>query len=118
MSDTTKRPDRVGEPLLVHGERWGAPVRWLYIGGDAIIDSAQVVAVLDGEKARRSTALRRFMESNAEAGKVVDVSEGGSIKSLIITADRIYLSQVASPTVGRRANIIYLGEGEDVRFGV
>lgn len=112
MSDTLKKPDRAGEPLLVQGERWGAPVRWLYLGGDAVIDSAHVVAVLDGDMALRSTALREFVERNAEAGRSVDVSRDGSIKSVVVTDDWVYLSQVAPPTVGRRANIIYLGEGE------
>jgi len=85
---------------------------WLYLGGDAVIDSSEVVAVLDGERTRRSAALAEYIRRNVEAGRAIDVSEGGSIKAVVVTADRIYLSQVAPPTVGKRANIIYSGEDE------
>jgi regulator of extracellular matrix RemA (YlzA/DUF370 family) len=112
MCGRPTKPNRASEPVIVRGERFGAPVHWLYLGGDTVIDSDEVVAVLDGEMARRSAALTEYIHRNAEAGKAVDVSEGGSIKAVVVTADRIYLSQVAPPTVGRRANIIYLGEGE------
>lgn len=112
MSDRPNKPNRASEPVIVRGNQWGAPARWLYLGGDAVIDSEEVVAVLDGDMTRRSAALMEYIQRNAEAGRAVDVSEDGSIKAVVVTADRIYLSQVAPPTVGRRANIAYLGEGE------
>ena len=108
---TSKRAP-IASPALVRGDQWGAPVRWLYLGGDTVIDSDEVVAVLDGDMTRRSAALAESVRLSAAAGKAIDVSEGGSIKSVVITADRVYLSQVAPPTLGRRANIVYLGEGE------
>ena len=115
MRDKPNRPDKQHksfEPMVLRGKHWDAPFHWLYLGGDAVIDSREVVAILDGERGRRSAALTDYIHRNVEAGRAVDVSDGGSVKSVVITADRVYLSQVAPPTVGKRANIIYLGEGE------
>lgn len=115
MCDKPNRPDKqhkAFEPMVLRGEHWDAPVHWLYLGGDTVIDSREVVAILDGERGRRSAALTEYIQRNMEAGKAIDVSDDGSVKSVVITADRVYLSQVAPPTVGKRANIIYLGEGE------
>jgi regulator of extracellular matrix RemA (YlzA/DUF370 family) len=110
--DTPDKPHKAFEPMVMREKHWDAPVHWLYLGGDAVIDSREVVAILDGERGRRSAALTEYIQRNVEAGRAIDVSDGGSVKSVVITADRVYLSQVAPPTVGKRANIIYLGEGE------
>lgn len=115
MYDKPNRPDKrhkAFEPVVLRGKRWDASAYWLYLGGDAVIDSSEVVAVLDGERARSSAALTEYIQKNVESGRAVDVSDDGSVKSVVITADRVYLSQVTPPTRGRRANIIYMGEGE------
>jgi len=106
------KPHKAFEPMVLRGKHWDGPVHWLYLGGDAVIDSREVVAILDGERGRRSAALTEYIQGSVEAGRAIDVSDDGSVKSVVITADRVYLSQVAPPTVGKRANIIYLGDGE------
>ena len=60
MRDKPNRPDKphkAFEPMVLRGKHWDAPVYWLYLGGDAVIDSREVVAILDGERGRRSAAL-------------------------------------------------------------
>ncbi|MEA4882769.1 MAG: DUF370 domain-containing protein [Clostridia bacterium] len=76
---------------------------YLFLGGDVVIDSEEVVAVLEGESIARSSAVRQFMKAAARDKKVVDLSDGNA-KAVVVTTKLIYLCPVAPPTICGRCS--------------
>lgn len=82
---------------------------YLDVGGDAIVRSADVIAVLDaasGRKGRESSRLSRFLEGVIAAGRMRDVS-GGGVKSYVITDEYVYASSISSATLRKRVESSY-----------
>jgi len=76
---------------------------YLHIGGDVVLPRKKIVAVFDALSVD-APATREFLQTYREEGFMVSNIEGGSIKSLVLTEGRVYMSPIASATLRRRWN--------------
>ncbi|WP_240376333.1 extracellular matrix regulator RemB [Bacillus piscicola] len=77
---------------------------FIHLGGDTVIRSKDVVAILDQDTHDSSSITREFL-SCQEQENIETISEELT-KSIIITVDKIYLSPISSLTLKRRAQVI------------
>jgi regulator of extracellular matrix RemA (YlzA/DUF370 family) len=84
---------------------------FLHLGGDVVIPLSEVVAIFESEVAATSRSADEFLKTAKDEGLLVDVS-GGRPKAFVITGDRVYLSQISSLTLKKRAENVadYLEE--------
>jgi regulator of extracellular matrix RemA (YlzA/DUF370 family) len=84
---------------------------FLHLGGDVVIPLSEVVAIFESELATESRAADEFLKTARDEGLLVDVS-GGRPKAFVVTSDRVYLSQISSLTLKKRAEnvAVYLQE--------
>ncbi len=75
---------------------------FLHLGGDVVVPLRDVVAIFDQELAAQSPAADEFLQTAKDEGLLVDVSAGHP-KSFVLAADRVYLSQISSLTLKKRA---------------
>ncbi|MBO8172182.1 MAG: DUF370 domain-containing protein [Bacillaceae bacterium] len=81
----------------------------IHIGGDIIVNSSEVVMILDNQTADLSRMNQKFLDEN----KLVNPSLSNleEIKSYVITTDEIYASSISSSTLKRRSNLSHSLEG-------
>ncbi len=84
---------------------------YLYIGGDVVLPCRQVIAVFDA-LSTDAPVTREFLRTYREEGFAVSTTEGGQIKSLVLTLDKLYLSSIASSTLRRRWTSFLADENE------
>lgn len=77
---------------------------FIHLGGDMIIRSKDVVAILDETSHASSKDTARFMDSRQNS-QVVEIAEDYT-KSVVVTHDKVYLSPISSLTLKRRAQVI------------
>jgi regulator of extracellular matrix RemA (YlzA/DUF370 family) len=75
------------------------------LGGEAVVPLCDVVAICDRELPVQARASDEFLKTARDRGQLLDVS-GGQPKSFVITKDRVYLSQISSLTLKKRAENI------------
>lgn len=78
---------------------------FLHLGGEAVVPLCDVVAICDHELPAQARASDEFLKTARDRGQLLDVS-GGQPKSFVITKDRVYLSQISSLTLKKRAENI------------
>lgn len=74
----------------------------MHLGADVVVPLAEVVAIFDSELATVSRSAAEFLRAARDEGIVVDVSMGQP-KAFVLTTKRIYLSQISSLTLKKRA---------------
>ena len=74
---------------------------YLHVGGESLVPSRQVIAILDGETARKAKETRLFLDQASAKGRIRDVS-GGTINSYIVTDTHVYASAISTATIKRR----------------
>jgi extracellular matrix regulatory protein B len=77
---------------------------FIHIGGDIVVRSAEVVAIID-HNMTASKWMRKFLENKEERHQLISVSKEDT-KSFVITKDKIYCSPISSLTLKRRANFV------------
>jgi regulator of extracellular matrix RemA (YlzA/DUF370 family) len=84
---------------------------FLHLGGDVVVPLREVVAIFERELTGQSRTADEFLQAVKDEGLLVDTSTGRP-KSLVLTADRVYLSQISSLTLKKRAENVagYLEE--------
>lgn len=84
---------------------------FLHLGGDVVVPLSEVVAIFESDVATASRAADEFLKTTKDEGLLVDVS-GGKPKAFVVTSDRVYLSQISSLTLKKRAENVagYLEE--------
>lgn len=79
---------------------------YLHLGGGVVIPTQEILAVCDLDNASSSHRTRAFLRRAQQEGRVVNVAEDLP-KSFVLRAGdgpaRIYLSQLSSATLLRRA---------------
>lgn len=75
---------------------------FLHLGGDVVVPLAEVVAIFDSALWTQSRPVDEFLQTARDEGLVVDVS-GGRPKAFVLTSNRVYLSQISSLTLKKRA---------------
>ncbi|MBT9133874.1 MAG: hypothetical protein DDT37_00097 [Firmicutes bacterium] len=74
---------------------------YLHIGGDVVLPCRSIIAVFDALSTDQQVT-REFLRTYREEGFAVSTAEGGPVKSLVLTQEKLYLSSIASATLRRR----------------
>lgn len=74
---------------------------YLHLGGDVIIRSADVIAILDAAPEQKAREGDRFLQRAAAAGRLRDAG-GGAARSYVITDEYVYASSISPATLRRR----------------
>ncbi|MBM7095358.1 DUF370 domain-containing protein [Bacillus sp. H-16] len=77
---------------------------FIHLGGDTVIRSKDVVAILDHQSRGLSQDNQDFLTNGKEQDHITQISPD-LVKSVVITAERVYLSPISSLTLKRRANV-------------
>ncbi|UCZ53258.1 DUF370 domain-containing protein [Bacillus shivajii] len=85
---------------------------FIHLGGDMVLSSKKIVAILDHNSNDLSQDNQDFIKSHEDEKKTVPISDD-TPKSIIITDDYIYLSPISSHTLKRRAETFTDAEDEE-----
>ncbi|SDI57685.1 extracellular matrix regulator RemB [Alteribacillus bidgolensis] len=77
---------------------------FIHLGGDTVIRSKDVVAILDQDTHDSSSITKQFLSSHKNRD-VIEISKELT-KSVVVTIDRVYLSPISSLTLRRRAQVV------------
>ena len=78
---------------------------YVHIGKDVVINSDDIIAILDWETDRERNANLVFYKNWKEQKKpIFACREESQIKSLVLTDQQIYLSAISCQTLKKRAN--------------
>ncbi|GAE34403.1 extracellular matrix regulator RemB [Halalkalibacter akibai] len=75
---------------------------FIHLGGDFIIRSKDIIAILNWDVHEQSTITGLYLKAEAKRKKKIIISEE-YIKSIVVTDEEIYYSPVSSLTLNRRA---------------
>ncbi|WP_100405889.1 extracellular matrix regulator RemB [Bacillus solitudinis] len=75
---------------------------FIHLGGDFIIRSKEIIAILNQDVQEMSTMTKAFLKQEESQKKRVVISSE-FIKSIVVTDDSIFYSPVSSITLNRRA---------------
>lgn len=78
---------------------------FIHIGGDNVIQSKDVIAIIDQQFIASSTINDEMIENQRKADNVLDLHEEET-KSIVITNDHIYYSPLSVLTLKKRASMI------------
>lgn len=75
---------------------------FLHLGANAVIAKSEVVAILSLDASRISAINSEFISYYQNEGRLVEVAEKGKEKSLVLTAEKGFLSPISTSTLARR----------------
>ncbi|WP_078429542.1 extracellular matrix regulator RemB [Alkalihalobacterium alkalinitrilicum] len=78
---------------------------FIHLGGDIVIRSKDVVAILNSDMKESSGITKEFINAHFKANYVFEISEEMT-KSIVITNDQVYYSPISSVTLKRRAQVV------------
>jgi hypothetical protein len=78
---------------------------FLHVGADVVVSIKRVISIMDLHSISHAEATREFLSLARTERKVVDVVSGNA-KSMVLTADEIYLSPISSLTLKKRADFL------------
>jgi extracellular matrix regulatory protein B len=84
---------------------------FIHLGGDTVIRSKDVIAILDRQVKETSETIGEFLEFYQQEDKVEEIAKDMS-KSIVITNEKVYLSPISSSTLKRRA--LFVSDIEDI----
>lgn len=76
---------------------------YIHLGGEKIIRTSQVVAILDISIEHASKLSRQFIE-NAQNNRAVEMIGDEEPKSIVLTRDRVIFSPISTSTLKKRAH--------------
>ncbi len=76
---------------------------FLHIGGDHVLPNSEIVAIIDYDLRLHSKITRKYLENCLDQGICTDVSDG-TPKSIVITNNGVFLSQISTQTLKKRGN--------------
>ncbi|MCI7613182.1 MAG: DUF370 domain-containing protein [Selenomonadaceae bacterium] len=75
----------------------------VFIGGSTSVASDKLLAIIDWKYFREGDN-RAFLASFRERNRIFDITEGGMPKSLVIAADRLYISPISPLALKKRSD--------------
>ena len=75
---------------------------FIHLGGDTVIRSKDVIAILDRQVKETSETTGEFLSFYEQANKVEEIAKDMT-KSIVITSEKVYFSPISSSTLKRRA---------------
>lgn len=76
---------------------------YIHIGEDIDIRGSDLIAILDRKSVNSTVFIEEFLQRNRK--NIIDLSKK-SVKSIVITKDKVYLSSLASETLKNRFNVM------------
>lgn len=76
---------------------------FIYIGNDHVIESKQIISILDFQLIRSSSKLKKLIEKRKKDERVFGIEEDA--KSIIITDDSLYYSPFSTYTLKKREEL-------------
>ncbi|MBB6445406.1 extracellular matrix regulator RemB [Bacillus benzoevorans] len=80
---------------------------YIYLGDETLVDTKDIIAIIDKESIQSSTNMDKFHHHQAEASFH---QKQESIKSIIVTTERIYYSPLATSTLKKRTQKLSVQE--------
>jgi extracellular matrix regulatory protein B len=77
---------------------------FVHLGGDTLINSKRVVAIINAENAMRANSTKEFLKTAQEEGFVQKINH--EYASIVITDKTVYLSPISSQTLKKRAGFV------------
>ncbi|MGH2348151.1 MAG: extracellular matrix regulator RemB [bacterium] len=74
---------------------------YVHLGGDVVVTTDEIVAILDPRGVSGSEISREFVARAREDGRVHEVG-GGTGRSLVVTTRGVYVSGLSTATLARR----------------
>lgn len=84
---------------------------FVHLGGDTIIRSKDVIAILDHQAKETSEITEGFLQFYEQEKGVEQISKDIT-KSIVITASKIYFSPISSTTLKRRT--LFVSDSEEI----
>lgn len=80
---------------------------YVHIGKDIVINSENIVAILDIESLQKNKNLQEVLQKLKISGKIIEITDKSRKSLIIINKDKenkVYLSNISSTTIGKRAS--------------
>ncbi|WP_017725791.1 extracellular matrix regulator RemB [Halalkalibacterium ligniniphilum] len=88
---------------------------FIHLGGDTVIRSKDVIAILNSDMKDSSGITKHFLEQHEKGRQIINISSD-LMKSIVVTQTKIYYSPISSVTLKRRAQAVSelenFGEGD------
>lgn len=78
---------------------------FIHLGEDIIIQSEDVIAIMDGDLLNHSTIFNEFVQINTKNKRIVEIVKG-MVKSIVVTENKIYFSPLSTITLKRRSQYV------------
>jgi extracellular matrix regulatory protein B len=78
---------------------------YIHIGEEVLVKSKDIIAILDKDSVHSSNYIKEFLQHHAETTQNLSKN---SFKSIVVTSGKIYLSPLASTTLKKRSNQLYV----------
>lgn len=82
---------------------------FIHLGGDTVIRSKDVIAILDRQVKETSEITDQFLKHYEKTLMIEEISKDIN-KSIVITSDKIFYSPISSGTLKRRA--VFVSEND------
>lgn len=79
---------------------------FIHLGGDTIVNSKRIIAILNVDSALVANSTKEFLKTAQEEGFIADFDQKDCYKSVVITDKDIYLSPISTLTLKKRAGFI------------
>lgn len=79
---------------------------FLHLGEDIVLQTKEIVAIIDSNLAEESEILKEFIDVNDKKNNIVHISDG-TVKSIVLTENKVYFSPLTAVTLNRRSQYIY-----------
>jgi len=78
---------------------------FLHVGGDFVVPTDDIIAIIDANLAEISPVTREFIELVKSEKKITDITNGNP-KSYVLTEERLIVSPISSLTLQKRGNFL------------
>lgn len=82
---------------------------YLHLGSDCMVKNSEIIAIFN-LRDQQSNIYKDYIEKYKDRYKIIDLSDGNSFTSCIITADTIFLSAISSVTLKKRLEDGFLAD--------
>ncbi len=75
---------------------------YLHLGNNVIIPEETIIGILDYEKIKNVKINKKYFSNTQNKKKTIKVGDDEEYKTVVITADKIYLTAISQPTIKKR----------------
>lgn len=82
---------------------------YLHLGSDCMVKNSEIIAIFN-LRDQQSNIYKDYIEKYKDRYRIIDLSDGNSFASCIVTADTIFLSAISSVTLKKRLEDGFLAD--------